>query len=46
MDISQQMKMWRKMLKAVKKGGQKIVFDSLNINDHNIKDTFFEGYVN
>jgi hypothetical protein len=34
------------MLKAIKKGGQKIVFDSLNIGNHNIKDVPFKGYMN
>lgn len=46
MDIRQQMEKWRKMLKATKKGGQKIMFDSLKIGNHNIKDVFFKRYMN
>jgi hypothetical protein len=46
MDGRQQMKKWRKMLKAIKKDGQIIMFDSLNISNHNIKDAFLKGHMN
>jgi hypothetical protein len=33
------------MLKAIKKDGQEIMFDTLNINNYNIKGELLKGYI-
>jgi hypothetical protein len=33
-------------LRAIKKDGEEIIFDLLNINNHNIKDVVLKGQMN